>query len=342
MDFSDYGTEDFIMDETFQSYYFGLNGQDVAFWEQWIEDHPEKRDDITKAKQALDSITELYKAEAEKIPHGNYRQIRARLEERLARENTSARIHQMPRFRRYVWRGIAAAVVMLAMLLTYRYYFTRQDHTEYIVRFAPPGRRLDIQLSDGSKVRLNASGRITYPEKFSGSNRDVTLEGEAFFEVTKDPARPFKVTTGPIVTTVLGTSFNVASDSGYVQVALVTGRVKIENVPGHEELMLAPGEASFFAPGASLRKESFDPKEVLSWKEGVLYFKDADLQEMVRRLEQWYGIEIEIAGAEAHPKHLTGEFKDEPLDNVLNLLGYTRKFDYEIKGKKVTLKFKNQ
>lgn len=350
MDFSNYAVEDFILDETFQSYYLDLDPQHVAFWEKWIQDHPEKNDAVVQAKRALNTITTLYKTSAGKILPGNHQQIRAVLEKNLTREqpiSTRMREPQRSRLATFIKRGVPVAAVLLLLMISivaYHWYTTRPaEQVQYVTRYNTAGQRSDIYLSDGTRVILNASSKLIYPGRFSKDSREITLIGEAFFDVAKDAARPFKVTSGALVTTALGTSFNIRSDSAYVQVALVSGKVEVKNRFSKEAMQLIPGEATVLNAGASLQKEQFDKDEVLSWKDDILYFHEADMNEIVRKLENWYGVDIEVEGTESSERHFTGKFKDESLNNILRLLSYSRNFTYkyEPETKKVILKFTN-
>src|SRR5690606_12857021 len=142
---------------------------------------------------------------------------------------------------------------------------------------------------------------------FAKDKRELTLQGEGFFQVTKDPARPFTVHTGNIATTALGTSFNVRhhkSDS-ISEISLVTGKVRlgIQGKEGMKTADLLPGERATYQSAIDfIQLDHFDVQEVLAWKDGVLYFKEANLNQVVQRLEDWYGVSIALEGNLARPK----------------------------------------
>lgn len=348
MNMEHYALEDFILDETFQSYFHRLNDQDVAFWRQWIAAHPDKQDLVAQAEATLSQLMEIYKMQGEQFKPGNHAQIRTRLEENLQKGHTAPQRLQpgyasrapVRRKRRGVY--IILAVLLLLVPLGYYAYQTTQDNMAYVVHVTTTGERSEVTLSDGSHVLLNANSRLSYPKKFSDGSREITLEGEAFFSVAKDPSRPFHVTSGAIVTTALGTSFNVYTRDERVQVALVTGMVKVVHSEGsQQEVVLTPGEAAFYVPGTAIQKQPYQPKELLAWKEGVLLFNNDNIVQVVHKLEHWYGVEIEVLGREQSVRHFNGEFTNESLDNILSALSYSWGFTYTITGKKVVIKFKD-
>lgn len=139
----------------------------------------------------------------------------------------------------------------------------------------PLGVKSDVVLPDGSRVRLNCGTRIVYPALF-GDERRVEVDGEAYFEVEHDARRPFVVVTGQVVSTVLGTTFNVhaySEDENY-QITLATGSLLVDGGPESRSVRLRPGEQGFFERTSgllSLRRVNVE--QVLSWQEDRLYFR---------------------------------------------------------------------
>lgn len=139
----------------------------------------------------------------------------------------------------------------------------------------PLGVKSDVVLPDGSRVRLNGGTRIVYPALF-GDERRVEVDGEAYFEVEHDARRPFVVVTGQVVSTVLGTTFNVhaySEDENY-QITLATGSLLVDGGPESRSVRLRPGEQGFFERTSgllSLRRVNVE--QVLSWQEDRLYFR---------------------------------------------------------------------
>jgi ferric-dicitrate binding protein FerR (iron transport regulator) len=171
------------------------------------------------------------------------------------------------------------------------------------------------------------------------------LEGEAYFEVVHDPAKPFVVEAGNTKTRVLGTSFNIKAYTRDrdVTVALTEGRVEVWRTGAgvyEEAEQLEPGEGLSAPIGGRFRRFVFDPKEHTAWKDGLLYFKRADFNTVIRSLERWYGVDFEVHNFSQDDWSFTGSFRNEYLTTVLDNLSYARNFDYEIDNKKVIMNFK--
>lgn len=346
MDYLLFRTDDFVVNESFQSFHFNLKEEDVIFWKDWIKNHPEKREEIAEAQKFLSVMSTAYQNNPTDKSNGNYQRIREVLVTASAENGYKQKYNSAGDNTWHYWKRLAAVFLLIAISVVAYFYFNTNE-PQYIVKTNIGGQKSTIILNDGSKVTLNSESTLRYPEEFNGSTRELVLEGEAFFEVAKDESRPFVVRNGSIKTTALGTSFNISAfpDDSLVQVALVTGSVKVsEYLPGEtkEPVFLHPGEAAFYNKSKkSLAKAVFNAKEILSWKEGILYFKDAKFAEIKERLGRWYGVEVETIGKEPQVKHFTGSFENERLVNVLELLSYSRDFRYTISGHKVTIIFNN-
>lgn len=243
---------------------------------------------------------------------------------------------------------IAAAVSLLA-LSTFLFVKNRTantpapaaDHTAIITKSTSKGQKTTIFLEDGSKVILNAQSAVRYPETFFVGERVVELEGEAFFEVAPNPDQPFIVKSGGIATTALGTSFNINTNNGGVIVSLVTGRVSVQ-AGGLDSgnYLLDPGEELAYTPESKrFVKRAFDPQLTTAWTEGIIYFSNAHFDEVITRLERWYGVTIQVSNRPGEVKHYTGRFINENLENVLGGIGFTNHFSYRIEGKNVYIDF---
>ncbi|MCG8319197.1 MAG: FecR domain-containing protein [Cytophagales bacterium] len=250
------------------------------------------------------------------------------------------------------WQKIAAAVsVVLAVILGTLFFQRWSDgnsnepmiaETEYIQKQTAKGEKLNISLPDGSFIKLNASTKLSIPANYhTNSERVVYLQGEAFFEVAKFEKRLFKVITGEVTTTVMGTSFNVKAQLGEdrVSVALVEGKVKVANV--RDEIMLDSAEMTTVQSSVEkLSKRDFNIETITGWRDNLLIFDEIPFREIIAKLEQWYGVEFEISGAPLADRKYSGRFENKSLALVLEGLGFSSAFDYEIKNKSVFLNFK--
>ena len=201
------------------------------------------------------------------------------------------------------------------------------------------GQKLKVTLEDGTQVFLNSESSLTYPQNFSTDKREVTLVGEAFFEVARDTSRPFTINAQDIEVSVLGTSFNINAYEGdsAISVAVATGKVKVNQTSQHT-YFLEPGKELLYLPNSDhFEVNDFDMMERLSWKDGILYFKDASIQEVKKTLERWYGVEITIHGDPQDSWQYSGVFERQSLENVLEGMSYVQRFDYKIEKKQVTI-----
>ncbi|MEQ9438030.1 MAG: DUF4974 domain-containing protein [Cyclobacteriaceae bacterium] len=214
---------------------------------------------------------------------------------------------------------------------------------------APAGVKRTTVLPDGSKVMLNARSTITYTVDSNTHKRETRLMGEAFFEVTKDSLYPFSVHSGGLTTTALGTSFNInyRPDRLVTEVSLVTGSVQVttkDKTGGVKVTKLQPGERLIYDTREfSFQIDNFDTLETLAWKEGILYFKKAGIEQVVQKLEDWYGVEVSLEGnlnrVNAQQWTYTGMFKNQSLEHVLTGISYVKGFHFEINDKNITLMF---
>lgn len=157
----------------------------------------------------------------------------------------------------------------------------------------PRGRQFNLELSDGTKVWLNASSSITFPTSFETKERKVVLTGEAYFEVAKDKARPFRVSVNGVNINVLGTHFNVNAydDEENIKTTLLEGSVLITNKT--EKIVLKPGQqAQKQKSGAIIVKDNVNLEEIVGWKNGVFYFENASLQTVLRQISRWYDVDV--------------------------------------------------
>lgn len=166
---------------------------------------------------------------------------------------------------------------------------------QYNVLTVPRGSRVvNLTLSDGSRVWLNAESSLRYPVAFTGAARHVEITGEAYFEVSKDPKRPFNVTSQGMTTAVLGTSFNVNTyaDEPAMKVTLLEGSVQVLYKTG-EAVMLKPGEQASVSSASSLHVvRGIDTEAVIAWKNDHFMMKDLDMSALARQMARWYNIQI--------------------------------------------------
>ncbi len=244
-----------------------------------------------------------------------------------------------------VFKVAAAVLILIASSLVVFNFVSNensnnsQNKISLIEKETLPGVKSTIQLPDGSKVVLNSSSKITFLEKFSDSVRWVNLEGEAYFDVAKNPDKPFIVRSGNILTRAIGTSFNIKSHLTDVDVSLVEGVVAVRSIAAlnkEQGVILNPGEYISYKRNEFNSTGNFNVKDIIGWKDGLLVFRSADYETVVKKLENWYGVQISSKGSIPNWK-LNGTYDNDNLENILKTLSHSQGFKYDINGNDVKI-----
>ena len=163
----------------------------------------------------------------------------------------------------------------------------------------PRGETFKVVLSDGTEVLLNSDSRLSYPTVFKGKERVVSLEGEAYFNVTKNTEHPFIVKSGNVQVRVLGTEFNMCSYTpDNVRVTLIEGKVAVSDTCGLQTVEMKPGQSAQLVSDGTFAVDEVDTETFLYWKEGFFYFDDVALVDMMKEIGKWYNIDIEFRNSE--------------------------------------------
>lgn len=219
------------------------------------------------------------------------------------------------------------------------YNATKAEGVSYNNIYTPRGRKFQLVLPDNSKVWLNAGSSLQFPTAFTDKERLVKVTGEAYFEIAKDPARPFCVSVNDrMQVKVLGTSFNVNAygDEASMNTTLLNGAVLIET-PGHKPMQLNPGQQVRAMPDGTLQMESnVNTDQVIAWKDGYFNFDGATIQQVMRQLARWYDIEIVYEG-KIPDIIFEGELPTSlQLSQVLKILNQVE-IKYRIEGKRLII-----
>lgn len=191
---------------------------------------------------------------------------------------------------------------------------------------------IDVTLSDGSRVWLNAGSSITYPVAFINNDRKVTITGEAYFEITHDASKPFKVSKGEMEVTVLGTHFNVNAydDEENIKVTLLEGSVKVKNT------IIKPAQQAVVATDVKVIND-VDVEQVMAWQRGLFEFNNTTLDVILRQVSRWYDLEIVYERQPGNAKFGGGLSRKLPLSNVLKLLE-ANGGKFELDGRRLIVK----
>lgn len=344
--------EDFLEDTSFKHWVLKEDVAQDKFWQEWIASNPSKVELLRQAKTILLELEGSTSAWTKKGKEDTFLAIQERIDiSEKKRKDTKVYTYTTDTV------GIQSRIRLilgLTLIISFSFalfyvFVTEEDRepisvapSEWTIKSNPKGQKSTLQLADGSNVVLNAESELRFKSGFGQNHRELYLSGEAFFEVASD-SMPFRVHSGNLITTALGTSFNINSyQDDWVQVQLATGKVRVMNVAKDNQFVeLIPGEEAVIGENSQLKKGNFDLDKAFFWKDGVLVFNNMPFQEVIRTLERWYAAEIEINNSAPKNLKISAEFKKNTyLKDVLESLGYAYNFDFSIKSKAVNIQFK--
>jgi transmembrane sensor len=203
----------------------------------------------------------------------------------------------------------------------------------------PRGGQYQIVLPDGSQVWLNAASSIRYPTSFSTDSRTVSITGEAYFEVAKNPLLPFKVISGTQTVEVLGTHFNISAyqDEDGIKTTLAEGSVKVTNNKYKSTATLQPGQQSLItASSKSIAVKAAGIEDVLAWKNGSFNFNNEDIYSIMRKLSRWYDVDISYTNQEIQRQRFSGNIpRASNISEVLHFLEYTGTVHFKVSERRI-------
>lgn len=333
-----------LSDEILEKYFRGdCNEDEIAEIQAWYHSFEHDEDDISA----------LSGREQEALRILMLNNIRGNI--KTAENNNVADIRKS-RFNRPLFYFIAAsaAILLVAFFLKTRMPAAAPvDSNEEIVVNNKTNSIQKITLSDGSKVWLSPNSRLSYLKAFAKNSRQVAMNGEAFFEVTKDHSRPFSIHSGEVITKVWGTSFRVrAFANDITKVDVVTGKVSVSTPvknktistdkttqPERQEVMLLPNqEATYNDVSNSLKKntEITDPLIVI-WKKVSISFDNTPMREVFATLNKKFKVHIRSDDKEINADYLNADFTDESLPAIMEMMKKTLNVNYEVNGNEFVL-----
>lgn len=335
--YNNFGLNDFVEDEKFRNWIFSPDEESQLLWETFIENNPGKKETIQIARQIVEAIH----FEEEPVSRKEYLPSLTILKHKISTQNKPGKnAYLFPNW----WNKIAAILIIPFIAISIYLYFSRQNpaqevqKTQYIV---PPGQKSNVILADGTSVWLNSGSTLTY---FTGDelNRKVHLEGEAFFDVTKDKEKPFLVETEKYTVKVHGTSFNVKAfkEQATSEIILEEGAISVITT-NNKEIKLKPNQRFYINEKNKYNLSHINPEYYTCWKDNVLRVNNEELQHLIVRLERWYGVSISIPNFEK-VKNLryTLTIKTESCKEMLELMRLVTPFTYTINGEDITINYK--
>ncbi|SDK00145.1 ferric-dicitrate binding protein FerR, regulates iron transport through sigma-19 [Catalinimonas alkaloidigena] len=318
-----YRLEDFIGDPSFRAWVNREPGAEENDWKAWLAAHPEKEALVQAAAEMIGGVTLAQPV----ITQGEEDAAWQRLQQKLA---PPRRRVIMPHRRLY--QVAAALLVLLAVGGVAWYGVFRPAPVVYATHY---GEVRDVRLPDGTHVSLNGNSELTVDERaWAQGVRSVALEGEAFFEVTKQqragvPVK-FVVHTPQVAVEVLGTEFDVRQRAERTRVVLESGQVRLtlkKDLETTTPLLMAPGDLVEYNGRQAPQQRVVQARRFRAWKEHMLVFENTPLAEVVEILEQDYGLDVTVSNPELLHKTLTGTAPTQEVDQLLTSLA--RIFDIQ-------------
>ncbi|APF18590.1 anti-FecI sigma factor, FecR [Caldithrix abyssi DSM 13497] len=347
-----------LSDESFQRWLSG-NGseEDNEKWSRWLGEGPQNE---AMYRQAL----ELWQAaQFKKYPLPNVHSELNKLFNRLNMQNdqckpkcSKSRPTILTMNRQLFWKLGAAAISAAAVLLiVFHLNFSILNFSfgdEFTTVTTKYGQRITLHLEDGSKIILNSNSILKYPKNLTPeTKRELYLHGEAYFEVTRKPAGPqhdFTVVTDEGLISVIGTSFTVSSRKHQTKVALLKGIVKVmardksDNFKISTSIIMKAGQCLRFTQKAKVLKPQNNISSLqASWWKDQLILNNTSLEEIVARLKETYGVEVELKDQQLLKKTITGSIENNSLDFIIKTLSSVLQVPVSVEGNKVIFEKSN-
>ncbi len=305
--------------------------EELVMLRDWMKANPEEARELFGMERLYDEM------KAQSMPKEKILLAEHKMTERI--EAMQAELHHAHIVR--MWRRAAAIVVvcvltgMAWMYLQHRAFFK----PEMVVAMASAENDTTVTLPDGTKVWLNKLASIQYPKDFEGEERKVLLDGEGYFEVTKNPHKPFIVESDVMSVRVLGTIFNFKVEKAKQRavVSLLQGEVRVAGNHNEGMMVLSPGQkACVDAKTGKMTLSEADVYQDALWHEYKTMFNNETIRGIARMLERIYQVQVVVDPAIDRSSTYSGVIKEkETIDSVLDLLQNTLPIRYKLKGNKV-------
>jgi ferric-dicitrate binding protein FerR (iron transport regulator) len=339
-DLNDLG--EMILSESFREFVEGTNPESIRIWNDWISVHPEKKEALETAVEVLRTLMNTRKSSIISDKNKSLSDLMKFIdEEKPESEKTIS-------FFNSIWFKIAAVSLLLIGISLFWNILRHQNNPvgelAYNEIIVPLGEKAQIILSDGSHVWINSASKLRYPVMFGETSRDVTLEGEAFFDVVKKHGKTFVVNTRDVKVNVLGTAFNVKCYPGdeKTQTIVVRGEVKVENIHGDQKsIIIKPNEMATIQNRIisdqttshlnSITVRKVDPESLVSWKDQLLVFNGESFEDLAIKMGRWFNVRIKIDNVELKTERYSGKFvHNETVYQVLEAIKITTPIVYKV------------
>jgi transmembrane sensor len=327
MDFQHTTVQDLILNDSFQQWVYFQDPQAAAFWEEWLLENPGKKEMLQEARKILFSI----RIKEDKPSALEFEEDWARIQATLAaQKGVVSQTRQKTPYLLYRPQVLRWAAVVSFLLLLFGAYsvFKPAPVRSYATRF---GEVMEVRLADGSTVTLNSNSTLTLSDFDPEKDREVWLEGEAYFHVTHtENHNRFTVhASDKVAVEVLGTEFNVNTSGEMTRVLLDAGKVKLnlKTASAEQTVHMEPGELVELQGTERIarivRQKDVDPVLHNSWKENRWVFDKTSLAEVARRIETKYGVQVAFSSESLKEKKISGEIPTTSITRVLEILSTT-------------------
>jgi transmembrane sensor len=355
--YSDYKTEDFLKDDRFRKWMASGGSEDALFWGSFKEQFPDKANELALAVGIFKSLHELRAAPDVQVKREIWNNVANAFEETDAENDSATSLGLL-----YRWWWMAAAVLLIAGGLAWNFWFAFKGvPLGYDRQISAAGVQLretvnnskteqTVLLKDGSTVRLKPGSKLSFSDFLAGK-RVVYLDGEGFFDVTKDPARPFIVYAGHIVVQVVGTSFSIVSKTGMAtnKVSVTSGKVKVfttgrmddlGNTKEENSLYLTPNQEVVYNSDTKIFDKGLVAEPVQLAKTGEpkeFYFDNTAVNEILKELETAYGVNIRLNNTAFGSCKVTAPLGGLPLFRKLDIICQTVGATYQVFGTEIVI-----
>ena len=290
-----------------------------------------------------DWADEEWNAAASEMDTKLQRQLFGQIKEKISQIDRTCLPEKENRRRKfYLWFARVASVILLLSMtgLSVYYYTMSQMIMPDMIVSVEKGQKANVVLPDGSKVWVNSDSRLSYGSRFNQKERVLSLEGEAYFEVTPDKDRPFIVETEELAVRALGTSFNVKSyeEEKDVSTVLMTGKVEVTS--DYDRLVLNPNERIVFNKQTGHMEKSTveNTGDYINWKYNALTFNGETFENIVHTLERYYNTRIVFESETLKKYRFTGTPGNTSLESILQILSLTSPLSYEVRDSMIILR----
>jgi transmembrane sensor len=283
--------------------------------DKWLQDSEQNREQYKKTAILWSKLDGIYDDAEFDVPSA-IKDVSTRIMQRNQKTKN--------RYIRYKYAVVATILLLIGFgFITYRA-ISHSNQSEQV--YFSANSKKEIILADGSHVWLNSNSSITLPQNFSQKQRKVYLKGEAYFEIERDEANPFRVYAGKTVTEVLGTSFNIKLDtlSGNVNIIVSSGKIAFYNSENkREKAILIPDNLAIFEmQDQSIKVYPKADPNLLSWKTGILSFYNTPIDQVCDELSKHFNKKV-FSSIKAKGLKLTGTFHDDSLEEILATIELT-------------------